>query len=113
MMFVLQFYQWYVEKLTFYQAVENSGKITRYWKWSSDMKRFLIKFRCLFFNKFIFCRYDHHYDLIAEFSQGNKFGQMKVTRSITSYITEDGEVLVPVLKKEVDALKKSLLKGQH
>jgi len=95
MMFVIQFYQWYVEKLTFYQAVETEGKVVRYWNWSSDLKR-----------------YDHLYDLIAEYSQGNKYGQMKVTKSIASYITDDGEVLLPVLKKEVDGLKKSLLKSE-
>lgn len=43
MIFILQVYQWYVEKLTFYQAMEPSkdGKSpSSYWKWSSDMKRF-------------------------------------------------------------------------
>jgi hypothetical protein len=42
MILVLQTYQWYAEKLTFFQAVEKDkdGKSApRYWKWSSDMKR--------------------------------------------------------------------------
>jgi hypothetical protein len=47
MIFVLQTYQWYVEKLTFFQAVEqdkDTKNPPRYWKWSSDMKRFVYSF---------------------------------------------------------------------
>ncbi|KAI1724422.1 microsomal signal peptidase 25 kDa subunit (SPC25) domain-containing protein [Ditylenchus destructor] len=94
MMFVLQLYQWYVEKATFFQAEEktnSNGPI--YWKWSSDMKR-----------------YDDKYVLIAEYSQGSHSGSMKVEKSIASYITEDGEVLLPLLKKEVDKLRAILRK---
>ena len=95
MMLFLQLYQWYVEKLTFFQAVEKDGKNPlRYWKWSSDMKR-----------------YDDKYILVAEYSQGNRSGSMKVAKSIASYITEDGEILLPLLKKEVDSLCKNLFKS--
>ncbi|KAI1716342.1 microsomal signal peptidase 25 kDa subunit (SPC25) domain-containing protein [Ditylenchus destructor] len=93
MMFVLQLYQWYVEKATFFQAEEKSGKDSIYWKWSSDMKR-----------------YDDKYVLIAEYSQGSHSGSMKVEKSIASYIAEDGEVLLPLLKKEVDKLRAILRK---
>jgi len=95
MMFVLQFYQWYVEKCTFFQAVEKDGNnLPRYWKWSSDMKR-----------------YDDKYALIAEYSQGNRSGSMKVVKSITAYITEDGDVLLHLLKNDVDFLRKNILKS--
>ncbi|KAJ1361306.1 hypothetical protein KIN20_020523 [Parelaphostrongylus tenuis] len=39
LMGVLQLYQWYVEKRTFYQAEESDGKQKRVWKWSSELKR--------------------------------------------------------------------------
>uniref|UniRef100_A0A915LLF3 Signal peptidase complex subunit 2 n=1 Tax=Meloidogyne javanica TaxID=6303 RepID=A0A915LLF3_MELJA len=88
---------WYVEKLTFYQAMESSKdekSPPSYWKWSSDMKR-----------------YDDKYILIAEFSQGTRSGTMKVVKSIAAYISEDGEVLLPLVKKEVDQLRNNLLKS--
>uniref|UniRef100_A0A1I8C0S3 Signal peptidase complex subunit 2 n=1 Tax=Meloidogyne hapla TaxID=6305 RepID=A0A1I8C0S3_MELHA len=97
MIFILQIYQWYVEKLTFFQAMESSkdGKSPpSYWKWSSDMKR-----------------YDDKYILIAEFSQGTRSGTMKVVKSIAAYISENGEVLLPLVKKEVDQLRNNLLKS--
>uniref|UniRef100_A0A915D856 Signal peptidase complex subunit 2 n=1 Tax=Ditylenchus dipsaci TaxID=166011 RepID=A0A915D856_9BILA len=90
MMFVLQFYQWYVEKTTFFQATEKDGKNTIIWKWSSDMKR-----------------YDDKYILVAEYSQGSRSGSMKVVKSISSYITDDGEIILPLLKKDVDFLRKN------
>ncbi|KAL3098068.1 hypothetical protein niasHT_027613 [Heterodera trifolii] len=96
MIMVLQAYQWYVEKLTFFQAEEkttDNGE-PRHWKWSSDMKR-----------------YDDKYVLIAEYSQGTRTGSMKVVKSVAAYITEDGEVLVPLIKREVDLLIKNLLKA--
>lgn len=37
---------------------------------------------------------------------------MKVVHSITSYITDDGEVLLPLLKKDVDLIKNNLLKNE-
>uniref|UniRef100_A0A914CC82 Signal peptidase complex subunit 2 n=1 Tax=Acrobeloides nanus TaxID=290746 RepID=A0A914CC82_9BILA len=89
LMFVLQIYQWYVEKTTFYQAAENDGKNpARYWRWSSEMKR-----------------YDDKYTLVAEYTQGSRWGSMKLVKSIASYITEDGEVLLSLLKKDVDYLR--------
>uniref|UniRef100_A0A914GYZ3 Signal peptidase complex subunit 2 n=1 Tax=Globodera rostochiensis TaxID=31243 RepID=A0A914GYZ3_GLORO len=94
MIMVLQAYQWYVEKFTFFQAIEvvDDKSPPRHWKWSSDMKR-----------------YDDKYVLIAEYSQGTRSGSMKVVKSVAAYITEEGEVLVPLVKKEVDLLKKNLL----
>uniref|UniRef100_A0A183C964 Signal peptidase complex subunit 2 n=1 Tax=Globodera pallida TaxID=36090 RepID=A0A183C964_GLOPA len=83
-------YQWYVEKFTFFQAVEvvDDKSPPRHWK----------------------C-YDDKYVLIAEYSQGTRSGSMKVVKSVAAYITEEGEVLVPLVKKEVDLLKKNLLKS--
>ncbi|KAH7720125.1 microsomal signal peptidase subunit [Aphelenchoides avenae] len=97
---VLQVYQWYVEKTVFFQADEepakkkgdDGGEAVRRWKWSSEMKR-----------------YDDKYKLVAEYTQGNRSGNMHVVKSIGNYITDDGEVLLPALKKEVDALRNSLL----
>uniref|UniRef100_A0A915LGH9 Signal peptidase complex subunit 2 n=1 Tax=Meloidogyne javanica TaxID=6303 RepID=A0A915LGH9_MELJA len=51
------------------------------------------------------------YILIAEFSQGTRSGTMKVVKSIAAYISEDGEVLLPLVKKEVDQLRNNLLKS--
>jgi hypothetical protein len=56
-------------------------------------------------------RYDDKYVLIAEYSQGNRSGSMKVVKSIAAYISEEGEVLVPLVKKEVDQLRNNLLKS--
>jgi len=36
---------------------------------------------------------------------------MKVVKSIAAYISEDGEVLLPLVKKEVDQLRNNLLKS--
>ncbi|EYB85169.1 hypothetical protein Y032_0303g1890 [Ancylostoma ceylanicum] len=41
LMGVLQLYQWYIEKKTFYQAEESDGKQKRIWKWSSELKTLL------------------------------------------------------------------------
>jgi hypothetical protein len=49
--------------------------------------------------------------LIAEYSQGNRSGSMKVVKSVAAYITEEGEVLLPLVKKEVDQLRNNLLKS--
>uniref|UniRef100_A0A914RHE0 Signal peptidase complex subunit 2 n=1 Tax=Parascaris equorum TaxID=6256 RepID=A0A914RHE0_PAREQ len=45
LMGVLQLYQWYVEKGTFYQAIDDdpSGRQEkRYWKWSSTIKKYIL-----------------------------------------------------------------------
>lgn len=55
------------------------------------------------------CRYDDKYKLMAEYTQGNRSGNMQVVKSIGNYITDDGEVLLPALKREVDSLRNSLL----
>ncbi|VDK56777.1 unnamed protein product [Cylicostephanus goldi] len=93
---VLQLYQWYVEKKTFYQAEESDGKHKRIWKWSSELKT-----------------YDDKYTLSAEFSKETRSGQGKITKSIGAYINEAGEVVVPLLKKDVDQLYDNLMKGEQ
>lgn len=48
---VLQLYQWYIEKGTFYQGVEMdpSGRTPkRYWKWSSSIKKLIYCFQIIF-----------------------------------------------------------------
>ncbi|XGW01200.1 hypothetical protein V3C99_013849 [Haemonchus contortus] len=89
-------YQWYVEKRTFYQAEESDGKQKRIWKWSSELKT-----------------YDDKYTLSAEFCKESRSGQGKITKSVGAYINENGVVLVPLLKKEVDQLYENLLKGEN
>ncbi|VDL80615.1 unnamed protein product [Nippostrongylus brasiliensis] len=96
LMGVLQLYQWYVEKRTFYQAEESDGKQKRVWKWSSELKT-----------------YDDKYTLSAEFCKESRSGQGKITKSVGAYINDAGEVLIPLLKKEVDQLYDNLLKGEQ
>ncbi|KIH51344.1 hypothetical protein ANCDUO_18570 [Ancylostoma duodenale] len=96
LMGVLQLYQWYIEKKTFYQAEESDGKQKRIWKWSSELKT-----------------YDDKYTLSAEFSKETRSGQGKITKSIGAYINEAGEVVVPLLKKDVDQLYDNLMKGEQ
>lgn len=56
--------------------------------------------------------YDDKYILTASYHQGNSSGSASVSKSIASYVTEDGEILLPVLQKEVDALYKKLTKKE-
>ncbi len=56
-------------------------------------------------------RYDDKYVLIAEYTQGKRSGSMKIVKTIAAYITDDGEVLTPLLKKEVDWLRNNLFKS--
>ena len=60
---------------------------------------------------FFLLSFDDKYALIAEYSQDTRSGSMKVVKSVAAYISEEGEVLVPLLKKEVDLLIKNLLKS--
>ncbi|CAJ0584868.1 unnamed protein product, partial [Mesorhabditis spiculigera] len=92
---ILQLYQWYVERGCFYQAMENDGKFKRAWKWSSDMKS-----------------YDDKYTLSASYSQDNRSAQGNVTKSISAYITEDGEIVKPILKLEIEKLYKDLVRNE-
>lgn len=42
---ILQLYQWYVEKGTFYQAIDEDPtgrQEKRYWKWSSTIKKYFV-----------------------------------------------------------------------
>ncbi|CAB3401522.1 unnamed protein product [Caenorhabditis bovis] len=90
---ILQLFQWYVEKGCFYEAYEKDNKQIRKWSWSSEMKT-----------------YDDKYTLLAEFKKEGRSGQAKITKSIGAYIDEDGEVIIPILKKEVDDLYNRLVR---
>ncbi|CAI4225468.1 unnamed protein product [Auanema sp. JU1783] len=96
LMGVLQLYQWYVEKNCFYQGVETEGKQKRIWKWSSELKS-----------------YDDKYTLSAEFSKESRRGHGNICKSIGAYIDDDGEVVLPVLRKEVNQLYSNLLKEEQ
>uniref|UniRef100_A0AC34GV41 Signal peptidase complex subunit 2 n=1 Tax=Panagrolaimus sp. ES5 TaxID=591445 RepID=A0AC34GV41_9BILA len=94
LMGVLQLYLWYVEKTIFYQALEKDGTAKdRYWKWSSEMKRF-----------------DDKYTLTAAYSQGDSFGKVSMSKSIGQYISDDGLILLPSLKTEIRELYGRALK---
>uniref|UniRef100_A0A915C4H9 Signal peptidase complex subunit 2 n=1 Tax=Parascaris univalens TaxID=6257 RepID=A0A915C4H9_PARUN len=96
LMGVLQLYQWYVEKGTFYQAIDDdpSGRQEkRYWKWSSTIKK-----------------YDDRYTLEAEYYQGSRTGQMKMTKSIGAYIDVEGAVVMPILEKELEHFVTNMLR---
>lgn len=56
--------------------------------------------------------YDDKYTLTVNCSQGKSSGSAKVSKSIASYVTEDGEILLPVLKQEIDQLYKKLTKKE-
>uniref|UniRef100_A0A914Y2E3 Signal peptidase complex subunit 2 n=1 Tax=Panagrolaimus superbus TaxID=310955 RepID=A0A914Y2E3_9BILA len=95
LMGILQLYLWYIEKSIFYQAIEKDGKAKdRYWKWSSDMKRF-----------------DDKYTLTASYSQGDSFGKVSMSKSMGQYISEDGLILLPSLKAEIHELYNRALKN--
>jgi hypothetical protein len=50
--------------------------------------------------------------LTVNYSQGKSSGSAKVSKSIASYVTEDGEILLPALKQEVDRLYNKLTKKE-
>ncbi|VDN56884.1 unnamed protein product [Dracunculus medinensis] len=96
LMGILQLYMWYVEKGTFFQAVEEDYQKRhpkRYWKWSSSIKKF-----------------DDKYTLEAEYTQESLSGQTKVIKSIGCFIDEDGYVVMPLLEKEVEHLINNVLR---
>ncbi|VBB26790.1 unnamed protein product [Acanthocheilonema viteae] len=96
LMGVLQLYQWYVEKGTFYQGIEMdpSGRTPkRYWKWSSSIKK-----------------YDDKYTLEAEYMQESRTGYIKVLKSIGAFIDEEGVIVLPILEKELAHIISSVLR---
>ncbi|VDK82613.1 unnamed protein product [Litomosoides sigmodontis] len=96
LMGVLQLYQWYIEKGTFYQGVEidPSGRTPkRYWKWSSSIKK-----------------YDDKYTLEAEYMQESRTGYIKVLKSIGAFIDEEGVIVLPILEKELAHIVNSVLR---
>lgn len=56
--------------------------------------------------------YDDKYTLTVNYNQGKSSGSGKVSKSIASYVTEDGEILLPLLKKEIDQLYNNLTKKE-
>uniref|UniRef100_A0A915PVN2 Signal peptidase complex subunit 2 n=1 Tax=Setaria digitata TaxID=48799 RepID=A0A915PVN2_9BILA len=99
LMGVLQLYQWYIEKGTFYQGVETdpSGRAPkRYWKWSSSIKK-----------------YDDKYTVEAEYTQESRTGYIKVLKSIGAFIDEDGVVVLPILEKELAHIISSVLRKEE
>ncbi|CAI5446077.1 unnamed protein product [Caenorhabditis angaria] len=92
---ILQIFEWYYAKDCFYEAIELDKKQKRNWSWSSEMRK-----------------YDDKYTLSAEFKKEGRSGQAKITKSVGSYIDHDGEVIVPLLKAEVDSLYQRLVKGE-
>ncbi|KAI6191856.1 TAF domain-containing protein [Aphelenchoides bicaudatus] len=78
---VLQLYMMYIKKDIFFQAVEETPAGERTWCFSGEMQR-----------------YDDKYTLTVNYSQGKSSGSAKVSKSIASYVTEDGEILLPLLK---------------
>ncbi|CAD5229114.1 unnamed protein product [Bursaphelenchus okinawaensis] len=87
MISILQIYIMYIEKNIFYQGIEKQKAGNRTWCFASEMHR-----------------YDDKYTLSVSFHQGNLSGSAEVTKSISQYLTEDGEILVSALKKEVKQL---------
>ena len=93
LMGVLQLYQWYVERDTFYQANESVDKSQkRSWKWNSALPT-----------------YDDKYTLTAEYSTDGRHGHGSVTKSIGNFINEKGEIVPERLKGEVSSLYKRLV----
>ncbi|EFO83624.1 hypothetical protein CRE_03029 [Caenorhabditis remanei] len=93
---ILQLFQWYVEKDCIYEATEVDGKQTRKWAWSSEIKA-----------------HDDKYTLSAEFKKEGRSGQGKIIKSIGAYIDNDGEIIVPLVKKEVDDLYARLIRSEQ
>lgn len=48
------------------------------------------------------------YDLEVHFSQGDKHGDAKIEKSISSWVDEEGNVVVPLLETEVRKIHDSL-----
>jgi len=95
LMGVLQVYIWYVEQNVFYQGVDEDvtkKQPTTYWKWSSILKK-----------------YDDKYTLEAEFQQGTKHGHATIAKSVANWINEDGEVVMDILKNDVQELYSTIV----
>lgn len=97
MISILQVYMMYLEKNIFYQGVEKvRGGGDGVWCFSSDMGRF-----------------DDRYTLSVTYRQGNSSGSAAVTKSVANYITEEGQIIVPALAKEVKLLQEKLSKENN
>lgn len=99
----------YIKRDIFFQAVEETPSGERIWHFSGEMQRLEVK---NFLYILYWFRYDDKYTLIVNYSHGKSSGSAKVSKSIASYVTEDGEILLPALKQEVDQLYKKLTKKE-
>jgi len=91
---VLQMYLWLVEKGIFCVVVDRdpSGKIPdTKWSFASKIKKF-----------------DDIYDLEVNMSQGGKHGDAKIAKSISTWVDQEGNVVVPLLEEEVSKIHDSL-----
>jgi len=100
LMSALQLYSMFVEKGTFYVAVDEDPTGTRgdsYWWFSSSLKRF-----------------DHMYTLEAYFESADKRrrGQGAVTKSISVWIDDEGSLLLDAFAADVYKLHESLTSGK-
>ncbi|KAI6205218.1 TAF domain-containing protein [Aphelenchoides besseyi] len=89
---ILQLYMMYIEKNIFFQAVEHTKVGDRVWSFSGEMQR-----------------YDDKYTLTISYYRGSSSGSANVTKSISTYVTEDGEILYPMLKRETIAEGRGIL----
>uniref|UniRef100_A0A0N4ZE32 Signal peptidase complex subunit 2 n=1 Tax=Parastrongyloides trichosuri TaxID=131310 RepID=A0A0N4ZE32_PARTI len=90
LMGVLWLYTYFIEGNAFYYGVEKvgkGGKQLRYWKVSSEMGR-----------------YDDKYTLIVTYTQGERSGTYKITKSIGSYITEEGQIVSAAVMADLNQL---------
>jgi len=100
LMSVLQLYSMFVEKGTFFVAVDEDPTGTRgdsYWSFSSTMKRF-----------------DHVYTLEGAFKSADKkqHGQGQFTRSMSEWFDDEGNLLMDIFATDVYNLHNSLSAGK-
>lgn len=98
LMGILTAYTTLIEKGIFLEAVNNDGhKTVSKWTVSSDMKRF-----------------DDKYTLCLEYSSspGSKTNEAELSKSVSHWFTEDGDLLSAKFENEVSRLIESLLKDK-
>uniref|UniRef100_A0A0K0FZ61 Signal peptidase complex subunit 2 n=1 Tax=Strongyloides venezuelensis TaxID=75913 RepID=A0A0K0FZ61_STRVS len=84
---VLWLYTYFIEGNSFYYGTENVGKGGKkigYWTIASEMGK-----------------YDDKYTLIVTYKQGESTGTYKITKSVGSYITEEGQVIPEKLAADI------------
>jgi len=100
LMTALQLYSMFIEKGTFFVAVDEDPTGQHgdsYWSFSSNMKRF-----------------DHMYTLEASFESADKrrHGQGQVTKSMSVWFDEEGNLLTDLFAADVYKLHESLTAGK-